>query len=531
MQALEGIAESYADGRVVDAVPLVEQMKKFGEPARQSLLVWTTSSEKGRRNLAGSLLSQWHGWRPEDVPALANGMQMNREGLLAWALFEIGTPEAIEALVEDVRGRIGGGQSEFALVRTGVATVPYLMTLLEDDDAYPAAVSILREIGDPVRVYADQWAKVVNDEREIVAKRVGAVRALQAIGRPYTATLRQALSERDIPRLQAAATLALLDARDPALVDAMPALCEEKRPAQLVGASDESIWLSYARDTGAEATAAGPKVVPCLLSPDANERLDAAVALGAIGYGRSAPELARVLRDKDWRVVFAAARSLEQISGREAASDLTAVSQTHWLPEVRRRALQTLNSLASAGATPSTGFVDSSNPTSSVLWRHPLTVDSEILDAEPYCPSSRWRWGLTEFDRPVSERMSVRVEGWRGVLFGEGRGEFGGEIRWQPDAGPQQVVHSGENLIGLEADGSGAIAAIGLNHMSFNRGKAVSLHSDDGQSWMTTEIGTLPASPTRLRSIAPGLFAVWSRGRAVVFNHQQILGLASCVPN
>jgi hypothetical protein len=57
--------------------------------------------------------------------------------------------------------------------------------------------------------------------------------------------------------------------------------------------------------------------------------------LGVIGYTAAIPRLRGALRDLDWRVVYAAAKSLGQLRAIEATGDLERIYDTYWLPQVR----------------------------------------------------------------------------------------------------------------------------------------------------------------------------------------------------
>ncbi len=94
----------------------------------------------GWRNVAGAILSEWHSWTPSDVPKLREALQKRHGGWVAKPLGEIGSPEAIQALVEDLRHG-STKQTNNALAELGAKAAPFLAPLLEGDStAEPAEV-------------------------------------------------------------------------------------------------------------------------------------------------------------------------------------------------------------------------------------------------------------------------------------------------------------------------------------------------------------------------------------------------------
>ena len=81
---------------------IADNLRRFGEPAKQELLHRAADAHPGWRNLAGDILSYWGGWSSSDVPAIRVALQLRHGGWMARPLAEIKTPEAIQALVEDL---------------------------------------------------------------------------------------------------------------------------------------------------------------------------------------------------------------------------------------------------------------------------------------------------------------------------------------------------------------------------------------------------------------------------------------------
>jgi hypothetical protein len=99
---LDSWSKSY-NGRIEDVSDAVLNLKRFGEPMRRALLERAVGADLRSRQLADLLLSTWGGWTKDDVPELAKVLASNHGGMIAHSLGEIGTPEAIEVLANDIR--------------------------------------------------------------------------------------------------------------------------------------------------------------------------------------------------------------------------------------------------------------------------------------------------------------------------------------------------------------------------------------------------------------------------------------------
>src|SRR5258708_17149208 len=110
---LDSWSKSY-NGRIEDVSDAVLNLKRFGEPMRQAILERAVGTDLRSRQLADLLLSAWGGWTKDDVPYLAKVLASNHGGMIAHALGDIDTPEAIEELANDIRFA-DMGQSEYAL--------------------------------------------------------------------------------------------------------------------------------------------------------------------------------------------------------------------------------------------------------------------------------------------------------------------------------------------------------------------------------------------------------------------------------
>lgn len=84
-------------------------------------------------------------------------------------------------------------------------------------------------------------------------------------------------------------------------------------------------------------------------------------------------------------------------------------------------------------------------------------------------------------------------------------------------------------MTGVVKSSRGAIVAFGLAHLSMNYGYVGKYEPDSTGDYVLVKIGSTLGAPDNLTSLGDDLFAVWSFGRAIVFNRTQIVGVAACV--
>lgn len=520
------------NGRVEDVTVAVTNLKRFGNPMRDALLHRAIGSDRRLSQLSDVFLNAWHGWTPSDVPALARALSVNPGGMVARSLGEVGTPEAMQALADDMR-RGTQGQSDYALGLLGARAVPYLFPLLEDTQSTRGAARVIAAMGEESKPFAESWARLAADPRQPTAVRLGALRGLAALGRSarqWTGDLHVLLTSQD-QSLRTTAANTLLATGDPAVLDT---LLEQCRPN---GKELEFVELrstSCLRDIeglGHDARSAGPKLAPFLDSPNADERLGVVTALGVIGYEGAVPRLRGALKDLDWRVVYAATKSLGQLRAVEATPDLKRIADSYWLPEVRRRATYSLADLKLPANSPVPSEQLEADRKSGGF---PYDLYSVVLDDIPECYGQQWRLQSLVFHFPDSNAprtMSVRLEHSQGFLYGSNRGEWGGDLTWKPDVGPSKVLHKGYNVTGIFPDGDGAVAVIGMGHMLIDIGIIVSLDISADGRWTLHEVGRLPGASSEMIQVVPGVYAARSGHRVTVFNRNQILGMATCAQN
>lgn len=532
---LDNWSKTY-NGRIEDVSVAVMNLKRFGEPMRRALLDRGVGADLRSRQLADLLLSAWGGWTKDDVPELAKVLASNHGGMIAHSLGEVGTPEAIEVLANDLRFA-DMGQSDYVLSKIGPRAVPYLFPLLQDPGSARAAAGVITRIGATASPFAETWSKLAADPDQQIKVRLGALRGIAALGKAAqgsTERLHPLLTAPD-EALRLAAVDALLSAQDPAAIQTIAGKCRPQAAAMDYYAwMHSTLCLQNIWRFGVGAAVIGPQLLPFLKSNSPDERLMGAITFGVIGYRPASVPLRMALDDADWRVVYAAARSLGRLRAVEAAPDLRVVSNAHWLPEVRRMATASLEALDLPSEAPTPALEPSKRSIFYNGTERGDFVDVYVLDDFPSCAQEQWQWQSMHFSLPDNRRtqnshmVTARLKQPPGLLTGVNHGEFGGSLIWKPDGGRSAVLLKDFGVMGIEPDAEGAVFITGLNHMGFNFGVVGLLTRTVQGKWSLRELAHLPSEGTEMSAISPGLYAAWSGSRVVIFNNRQILGLAIC---
>jgi hypothetical protein len=181
LRSLDSVA-STADGSIgPDEEAYTQKLTTFGESAKHELLKRATGADPKWRNLSQAILANWKAWSPSDVPELQTALRLDPGGWMAGPLRMIGTPAAIEALVEDLP-KGSENQTDFALEKLGPKAIPFLMPLLENENTSPSAIRVIRLMGDSAASFQSSWSQVANDPGEPLSKRLAALKAMSALG-------------------------------------------------------------------------------------------------------------------------------------------------------------------------------------------------------------------------------------------------------------------------------------------------------------------------------------------------------------
>jgi HEAT repeat protein len=537
IHALDAIAPSRQDSAGSPSLDsqFAKRLETFGEPAKREVLKRAAGNDKGWRGLANRLFEYWQSFDERDVPALILALHAAPGEGAALPLGRIGTPEAIKALAEDARLHGAENQSGWALSQLGDRVFPYLMPMLSDDKHWDDAALILRRMKSKAADGLDAWLAVVLDPTKPERDRVGALRGIGILGtsaKQVAAKIRPLLAmDNGYGPIPETAKKALEAMGDITMASEVILACVPSRdPYEESFDSTECLERAAAYGS-AEVPYANPILNAFTYSRTGVDRANGASILGYIGYREATQRLIELLGDADWRVVYAATRSLGWMGEKEAIPELTLVAKAHWLGDVRTEAekvMLALRSPAGAESRPAPG---------EGTLGFPPKVDLEVRaanapDIAP-CPSNTWAWNGTEFHRSENVRTTLQIGASgnvpAGALVGEDRGEWGGQVTWNATAQVPHFVAYG-NFGGIEPSRNGAVVVIGSCCLAaFNSDYALELKRDASGAWRATEIARFPSAAYGLKSIGRDLFAVWSGNRAVVFAPAGISGVAQCV--
>lgn len=510
-----------------DEPEIADNLRRFGNAAKQELLQHAVGAHPPWRNLAGAVLRYWGDWSPSDVPALRAALQLQHGGWIAWPLGEIATPDAIQALVDDLVVIGSLSQTGGALKRLGATALPYLLPLLEDERQAWEVAAVIHNMGTKALDEAAHWLALAESSGHPKSLRLAALRGLAAMGdpiQPYGERLRAILADVDAD-LRDQAFKTLIAIHDPSVAAIVAERCKpsgagfEALPVQSI------ICIRKVAAFGSNGRGVGPSLMPFLQSKNGEELAAAIGVLGYIGYDDAIPAIRELLRSQDWRVVHASAVSLGWLGATQAAPDLEQAAASHWLPEVRDQALAVLDTLKSAHpklARPAL-FAAAKGAGCGLYYCNALSV-------APRCPSQQWEWQGRPISRPQStgSRRS-RLTFDNGTLIGSDIGEWGGDLSWTGADGKAELIIK-DNVVAIEAADGGAMVLFGLAHMGITYGYAVHVRKGEDGSWSLNEAARLPRDAQALATIGTNLFAAWSGGRVVVFSNKQVLGLAPCIP-
>jgi HEAT repeat protein len=526
LQLIDQVVPAHDSGEGSNAIVLANKLRRFGDSAKHELLKRATGDNPGWRNVAGAILSEWHSWTPSDVPELREALRKDPGGWVARPLGEIATPEAIQALIEDLP-KGSENQTDFALSKIGRRAVPYLFPVLESDENAPSAARIIREMNTVAVPFASQWATQAADPQQPVQARLGALRGIAAIGdkaQPSCEVLRNLVHDPD-PRIRKQVELTLRSVRDPTEAEEVVRTCHPSAAPFDPLALEALKCLGEIASYGDGGRDVGVKLLAFLGSENGTERSYAVTALGQIGFEPAIPQIEDAMNSPDWRVVYAAIRSLGWLGDTSAVPVMERIASEYWLPEVQAQAKRVAGVLSSVGrvSRPSRFSRPSENGDNH------FAINREVLTGVSDCPSKLWQWKDTSFRFPKrSYDGDTELLVQDGKFVGTNHGEWGGELVWRPAIGEPESIEK-DNVVGIEPDADGPIVLFGLAHMGLAYGYAVHITRANGETWKAVEVARLPAEAGALVTIGPRLFAAWSDRRVVVFSASRgILGLATC---
>lgn len=127
-----------------------------------------------------------------------------------------------------------------------------------------------------------------------------------------------------------------------------------------------------------------------------------------------------------------------------------------------------------------------------------------------------------------AEKPSVALRLGNGWLLGSDRGEWGGEVAYQPDDAAAYVVDEA-NVIDIVELPFGVVVVEGLSHLSLDRGSILLAELEGGKVGLKPLHG-LPAQPDSLRLLGDGSLLITTRQGQLVLGARGELTPVRCTP-
>lgn len=386
------------------------------------------------------------------------------------------------------------------------------------------------------------WIATAVDKSQPEALRVAAMREIggaMALVRPRAQVFRPLLEEYEHPDLRKITQNVLLAVADAAMAGKVVAECRVETDPFGAGEFWKGHCLSRVAAFGDGALPYANLILTTFANaPNGADRSAAAAVLGYIGYRPAVAKLTAMLDDPDWRVTYAAVRSLGWLGAKDELPALNRIARTHWLEAVRvesRVAIAALQSRAGALSRPAVIWPDN-------LDYQPIVREVDVgVDAAPDvepCASGIWNWRGLRFSPRGGAFRSASVGG--GTMLMDRQGEWNSALIWRVAGAPDQVLNRSD--VGrIEPVADGAIATFWdesgyfvedgtLDNFKVGQfGYALHLTRQPGGVWRSREIARFPASTTDLTALAQDLYVATSGNRAVMFSGRKILGLAECI--
>ncbi|WP_370335581.1 HEAT repeat domain-containing protein [Parvularcula marina] len=529
-----------------DTEEVAELLKdRFGEPMRQALIERAVNGSEEWLNYAGDILSHWGDWDASYLAVLKPAFDRNPEGWMARIIGEIGTDEALDMLMAAVAAHGGGNQAITALRKfPDKKILDRVLPYFEPEGPLAPDVSSLENwpwgqadtllAGRRERAaeeYASQWKALALTLRAPLEQRIAALRAVAAIGPlAFEEGPELRILASDPEPMSSEAKRALLILTDPSVARLAFFTCKDEFAKQFVSSDEDYLdpegvfvleWcLREIATFGPRAGDAFDDIAPYTAHPKSEVRSAAIEALAGTDLPKAIPLIEPALKSPDWREVLSALYGLVRLEAAGSIEKINDVVSTHWWSEIRYFAGQAVELIAG------TRTEWSKSPTSD--WEGLFISLEYFVGIGPADQAMACKWGNQMFKwpdmRPFSHQHELAVPG--GTLIGIDGGEFGGELIFRPNEG-EEVVLWQDNIIALFNDGDDIIALSGLSHLSLTRGYAVRVEKEDGK-WQAHFIGQFPAKPERNKYLGNNQYAILADGWPVIFDAEEILGVADC---
>lgn len=470
------------------------------------------------------ILDYTDGLRPVHLAQLKEGFR-NGGGWLPTAIASLGTDEAAEFLAKEFRADPEiHGQMDWALIRMGEKAVPFL--LKEFDDADPEREQRyfegLRHIfkGDnfydgmkeKAKSAIPHLMKIAESKDVDLRLRQEAIKTVGCVGKAAASIFPRlrTLAEEEPDKFDEAVTQAIIASETSAAAEIF---------ANKVEAGADHYMVREIALLGTEAIGVGPRVLRWLNHPSWEMRVMATRTLGAIGYKDAVTELEKLLSSKDdWRLPYAAAKSLAELRAVESTPALEELSREHWFPIVRDAAKEALRCLQHGGAIEGHGATKAGDLVDyDFIDRNKLSIKAgDLRDLKPRTRGAGRQTSFEDFKdrepnlaKKLDEIRNKNGEGMLGgigsiiefpidggMLLGRTAGEWVGGLYHVSEKGEHRLLLQ-KNITGIEKWNGSIFVASGINHMGLNKGIIHRIVEKDGKvavlPWFV-----LPGMPTSM---------------------------------
>lgn len=521
------------------------KISKMGAAAIPELLALLQHENVGIQDNASYTLSGMTGFTEKDLPLLFQEVESKDRSWALRKIAEIGTPEAIDYLLEERREN-----SEFqypnigAFSSLGAKALPYLIPLFRvtppNEILFRRISSILTDLDGISKEAVVPLLDIAMDTAVSTDGRKSAIVAIGHMQRDAAHAAPQliSLAEKE-PHLSDAVDRALIGMMVP---EAVPILLGQ------MGDHYDAFRIRDIATIGSSAAAAGPDFIRFLDADDWDVRVAAARALGFIKYEKAAPNLIKLLSDQsDWRLVYAAADSLGMMKIKSAKSGLLEVAKSHWFSVVRDTARQAADEVSEAKRPiddgesinfPQRFFIYDSLEFDDLFesmrtWNMEPTINLRDMVATPHRDIfTNEETASLQYPMRIANRMMPEgIERWidrlrtpscgvhvfDGKILGFDSGEWGGKLIHEDYCG-NKIELLDKNIHSLHRMKSGLVAVTGIGHLTMALGSVFRVKFDPRHGWAAEHWRALPGDPLNAQLLKSGDLYIDCRGGEILLS-------------
>ncbi len=505
---------------------LAKEIQAFGRLAVAPMITLLEDKNDHIRFFAGYVLRDLPGLEERHLDALIRAHQRG-DGWIPPAIGRVGTPRAIAYLIGDLQRRPESHtQVTWALTKAKGAAAIALAQLFHaqavvDRQLCAAVCQILNEQGKDAAPAVPILLAAIQDRSAVRENRRAALRALASIGVEASDT---------VPALKklARAEPEFAEAVDSAIAGIGSPDAAEVFAARLRSSPDQLLLRDLA-EIGHNGKAAGAEVTKLLTHENWELRVNAARALGYIGYTEATDDLRQLLSNEDdWRLVYVAAESLGRLKAKAAVPELQKVAQAHGFKPVRTAAAKAIEVIRGRATYESRWaranfpfeffeYVNAGTdayPDTGPVRGKPLVLGPDELSAKALLEDEP---AIEVPSEDTGEKLRMKptcgLKLKEGVLLGSNRGEWGGELVLKKTNGQTQVLLH-ENVRGVHQTPSGIFATVGLAHLFFNDGSIYRIEFDAAGDGRAVRWKILPGAPEKSGFSETGELVVYCNGGA-----------------